>query len=77
MTNTDIKEVNYSYYHTEIALLYFPDAPSKKSAARKLTKWIKKDFMLKERLALVGYVTRQRIFTPKQIQVLYEFLGEP
>lgn len=65
------------YNHSEIALLYFPDAPNKKSAARKLSTWIRNDAKLREQLALVGYLIRQRIFTPKQVLVLYEFLGEP
>lgn len=77
MTKTDNKEAPNSYYHTDIALLYFPDALDKKSAGRKLSNWIKKDYMLKEKLALVGYVAKQRIFTPKQVQILYDFLGEP
>jgi hypothetical protein len=65
------------YYHTDIALRYFPDSPNKKSAGRKLSNWIKKDLALKEQLLAVGYFGKQRIFTPKQMQILYEHLGEP
>lgn len=71
------KVTNSVYYHYEIAFLYFPDSSNKKSAARKLSNWIKRDFTLHNQLVAVGYFSRQKIFTPKQLQVLYEFLGEP
>ena len=30
-----------------------------------------------ERLAAAGYRTRQHIFTPQQLRIIYDVLGEP
>ncbi|MDR2968357.1 MAG: DUF4248 domain-containing protein [Tannerellaceae bacterium] len=62
--------------HKELAMAYFPDqAPS--SASRRLTAWITRDEELMNALQPTGYFRGQRIYTPRQLEVLFEHLGEP
>lgn len=65
-----------SYGYGELAQLYFPNI-SKKSASVQLRKWIIINQLLKDNLTQSGYKPRQRIFTPKQVTLIIEHLGEP
>lgn len=64
------------YGRTELALAYCPDiAPE--SAWKKLKRWIDHYPGLCERLRREGYDPRRRSFTPRQVGIIVECLGEP
>lgn len=59
-----------------IALLYFPDLKPE-SAEKHLMVWIKQCKGLMELLQADGYKSRSRGFTPKQKELIFEYLGDP
>ena len=61
---------------SEVALLYNPNV-SPKSAVRTLNRWIEGNAALKTELVNAGYKRGKRIFTPKQIRIIYKYLDEP
>lgn len=64
------------YGRTELAALYCPNlAPV--SAWRKLKKWIAAHPTLPDRLAATGYTSRAHGFTPAQVSLIVDALGEP
>jgi hypothetical protein len=65
-----------SYGYCELALLYFPNS-TKKSATTQLRRWIRRSDELLRTLKQVGFVERQRILTPRQVEVVVQFVGEP
>lgn len=68
---------NYKEYgRTELALLYNPQL-NPKSAWQKLRHWIDVCQPLKDELQLLGYTGKQRIFTPRQVNRIVHYLGEP
>lgn len=60
----------------QLALMYFPDA-SPRVAVNRLARWIAHCRGLAEALAALGYHKRNRHFTPREVQVVFRFLGEP
>ena len=44
---------------------------------KKLKLWIRRSPGLGERLAQTGYQNHQRTFTPRQVSLIVEALGEP
>ena len=64
------------YYKGELAQAYAPNL-SPGSAVNRLTTWIKLNAPLAEALAQTGYHSRQRLFTSKQVALIFEYLGEP
>ena len=61
---------------SDMAQAYFPNVtPS--TARRNLLRWIAMNPELQERLQKTGYQKEQRYFTPVQVSILYEILGEP
>lgn len=64
------------YYKGELAQAYAPNL-SPGSAVNRLTSWIKLNASLSEALAQTGYNPRQRLFTSKQVALIFEYLGEP
>ena len=64
------------YGRTELALLYSPDI-TPGAAWRRLNKWIRHYPGLEERLTAIGYSRRSRSFTPAQVQLIVDALGEP
>lgn len=61
---------------SELALLYFPqNTPS--DAVRNLMKMVAYCKALHAELLATGYRKTQRFFTPKQIELIYAYLGEP
>ena len=64
------------YGRSELASLYSPGISSQ-SAWKKLKLWIKRSPGLGERLAQAGYQNHQRTFTPRQVSLIVEALGEP
>jgi len=65
-----------SYGYGELALLYFPFS-TKKSATTQLRRWIRRNQDLRNNLALLGFAERQRILTPRQVEVVVQYVGEP
>lgn len=64
------------YGRTELSLLYSPNL-TPDGAWRRLKRWIFLFPGLTERLEAIGYSSRQRSFTPAQVQLIVEALGEP
>ena len=61
---------------TEVAQAYFPTVePS--TARRNLSRWIRMNPQLEQHLSEAGYQCRQKYFTPLQLSLLYDALGEP
>jgi hypothetical protein len=65
-----------TYSKGELAQLYYPHlAPE--SARKRLYRWIADDKSLREALAETGYSIHTRTFTPRQVRLLVEHMGEP
>lgn len=61
---------------SELALRYMPHVlPA--SARRTMRAWIEKNPELKAALVKAGYTDKAVILTPAQIQIHYDYLGEP
>ena len=73
MTEFKIK----AYGKSELALLYFPDASSAHTAVNHLMSWIRRNPQLKEQLEKMGYRKSAKFFTPKEVKLIVEYLGEP
>ena len=65
-----------SYGVGELACLFLPML-NNRSASNQFRSWIKKNEKLKQALIDVGFQNRQKIYTPKQVQIIIEHLGEP
>lgn len=73
MTMTEIK----SYGKSELAMLYFPHTATKKGALNNLSSWIKGNDELCQALRLCGMPARSKSFTPKEVTLIFHYLGEP
>lgn len=62
---------------SDLAMRYFPLATSPKVARDNLTRWINRNTELYEALAHAHYNTHNWYFTPRQVKLIYEYLGEP
>lgn len=63
----------------ELALQYW-DGPlpnDEKYPVRRLMYWIRGNADLMRELESSGYRSNQRLFTQKQIKIIYKYLGEP
>jgi hypothetical protein len=65
-----------AYTHQQLAVMFFPEL-SPESASRQLTRWIKRDPELLLALQHMGYGDRHRVYSPKQVEVLFNYLGRP
>ena len=64
------------YSKCELARAYAPDiAPT--SALNRLAQWIKLNRPLSEALRETGYQTRQHVFTSRQVELIFRYLGRP
>lgn len=65
-----------AYHKSDLALLYHPGMCGR-SAMNKMRRWINRNSELKRRMkeAEVSPLTHQ--YTPRQVAILVEFLGEP
>ena len=64
------------YYKSELAEAYAPYlAPG--AALNRLAHWIDTNTPLSDALAQTGYRRNQRLFTSRQVALIFEFLGEP
>lgn len=64
------------YYKSELAQAYAPDISSG-AALNRLALWIKVNPSLSEALAQTGYQSKQRVFTSRQVALIFEYLGAP
>lgn len=61
----------------DLAFKYFPNAPTKKAATDNLTRAINRCTPLLMKLVKDGYSVTEKTYTPRQVALIYEFLGEP
>jgi hypothetical protein len=66
-----------SYSKAELALLYFPDANSTHVAVNRLMSWIKHCTPLWEDLQRQGYRKTTKWFSPREVRLIVEHIGEP
>lgn len=64
------------YYKSELAQAYAPDI-SPGAALNRLALWIKVNPSLSEALVQTGYQSKQRVFTSRQVALIFEYLGAP
>ena len=65
-----------TYGRTELAQLYCPELTAD-AAWRKLKRWIALNLDLTRELQKLGYTPSQRTFTPKMVEHIFYYLGEP
>ena len=65
-----------TFGRTELAQLYSPDLTAE-AAWKKLKRWITLNGDLTARLTELGYTPSQRSFTPKMVEQIFHYLGEP
>ena len=71
-----MKSTTRIYGRTELAQLYCPELTAD-AAWRKLKRWIELNRDLAQELQKLGYTHSQRTFTPKMVEKIFYFLGEP
>lgn len=65
-----------AYGKGELAQLYNPGM-GVRSALRTLSVWIKRNGALDDKLRETGLVPCCKIYTPRQVKLIVEYLGEP
>lgn len=65
-----------SYSKQELAIAYAPDLTIG-SAVNRLMSWIKLNKPLQQELQQLGYIRTQKVLTIKQVEKIFEYLGEP
>lgn len=60
----------------ELAQEYFP-SNSKTRARRLFTNMVKRNSMLYKALLEEGWTTNMRILTPRQVDIIYSYVGRP
>lgn len=73
---TESKFIIRSYSKSELAMLYSPFI-TPKAAVRKLNRWIAVKPGLEERLHDAGMLPNAKCYTPFQVFIIVEALGEP
>ena len=63
-------------FKQDLAMAYFPDH-SKESASKRLANEIHSNKPLMAALQATGYRPPQKRLSPRQLQILFSFLGEP
>ena len=66
-----------SYGKSELAMLYFPNAATAEGALSNLNYWIRRCNGLRDRLRACGMTKCGKSFTPKEVMLIVEALGEP
>ena len=65
-----------TYSKKELALLYFPDS-TPRVAVNHLMALIHRNDMLRDELLSTGYKTTNKVFTPRQVQAIVDWIGAP
>lgn len=63
-------------FKQDLAMAYFPDR-SKESAGKLLAREIHTNEPLMAELSRTAYSPKRKLLSPKQLQIIYSFLGEP
>lgn len=66
-----------SYTKKELALCYFPSAVSPHTAVNHLMSWINRCTPLREALEGQGYRKTSKWFSPREVRLIIEYLGDP
>lgn len=66
-----------SYGKSELALLYFPNATTPIGALSNLNSWIHGNKQLSDELRSCGMPPKSKFFTPKEVALIFHYLGEP
>lgn len=66
-----------SYGKSELALLYFPNATTPIGALSNLNSWIRGNKQLSDELRFCGMPPKSKFFTPKEVALIFHYLGEP
>ena len=65
-----------SYSKSQLAYAYAPNI-GQRAALKRLSSWIRLNPDLSFALHATGYVPTQRIFTSRQVELIFHYLGEP
>ena len=65
-----------TYGKQQLASLYFPDSDPT-TAVKHLMRWISNCHELMEELTASGYRTTAKVFTPRQVKLITDYLGDP
>ena len=65
------------YTKKELALCYFPQAKHPHTAVNHLMAWVRRNPDLVNGLHKLGYRKSAKFFTPKEIALIIDYLGEP
>ena len=65
-----------SYSKSELAQAYAPEI-TPHAAVNRLMNWIKLNRPLYAALQESGYTDNRRLFTVRQVELIFEYLGEP
>ena len=65
-----------AYTKKELALLYFPDS-TPGTAVKHLMVTIRRNDMLWDELQAMGYYSRRKTFTPREVRAIFDWLGAP
>lgn len=65
------------YRKSELALMYFPECETKEGALSNLKSWIRGNSELTTALQSCGMPPRKKSFTPKEVALIFHYLGEP
>lgn len=73
---TDNFEIR-TYGKSELAMLYFPNALTPNGALSNLNFWIRRNTKLTKALQQCGMPPRSKSFSPKEVALIIDYLGEP
>lgn len=60
----------------ELSIMYFPNS-TVKAAGTQLKRWFNYNKELRAALEATGYFDGQRILSPRQVELVFHYLGEP
>ena len=66
-----------SYGKSELAMLYFPDAKTKRGAINNLNYWIDYNRELREKLRAQNSPPNAHRYTRREVELIVEYLCEP
>lgn len=66
-----------AYGKSELALLYFPNALTQSGALSNLNFWIHRNKKLTKALQRCGMPPKSKSFSPKEVALIIDYLGEP
>lgn len=66
-----------AYGKSELAMLYFPNALTPNGALSNLNFWIHRNRNLMEALKKCGMPPKSKSFSPKEVALIIDYLGEP